>query len=674
MLERSSAGLAVVADDAGVFLDEITARETLSNFDIQLWTSLLRANGGFEGFPLIIEQAARRGIDRHPELQHHWDELTAPPKVDWRQEEQSRHAKREREKQRRFHKNKEVFAGRREGITEGKDFGALYELANAYLGRYYDLHEGDPVSRLKEWVGADLADAALQGFVKFLSRADLPTAKQISETHADRRIWNAEPVIICGIAELVRTGRPLSRLSREILKAALVAWWESPEANEAKLGVDIGAELEDAVFISDEETAQFLTTVIEPKLRSGHEHIRNLYELSRDARYARVAGQLGIGWLKSYPDATATVQRELLDTVCRLAPRDLFQALILERIATLKGDKNPMRSVWMGASFLMDFENNKAELITFCQADRAHLWAVRDVIRSEHGGRRWQPLSTPQLEFIVEQFADRWPPVPFPSGAWGNEHPWNAADFIRTAIRSIGADSSQEASEALDRLLAFSGTTKYHDEIKHIRAEQLRLRRDTEFLIPTFAEVKSTLLGGLPTTIDDLKAVTLDALDVIQVYLRQGDTTAWQAFWSNGSPHDENTCRDRLLDLLRGQIPRSVAALPETRMPDAKRSDIALIYNGMGLPIEIKGQWHREGWSAPSEQLIDLYTKDYRANGRGIYLVFWCGRVPRKNVVAHPDGKPAPKTANELQQMLFERLAPSHRSRVSMVVLDVSPT
>src|SRR5262249_17922752 len=156
----------------------------------------------------------------------------------------------------------------------------------------------------------------------------------------------------------------------------------------------------------------------------------------------------------------------------------------------------------------------------------------------------------------------------------------------------------------LARLLSCEGTMKYHDEIKHVCAQQLRLRRDTEFLVPTFAEVKSTLSGGLPTTIDDLKALTLDALDTVQVYLRQGDTTAWNAFWSNGTPRDENTCRDRFLDLLRGEIPRSIAALPETRMPDGKRSDIALIYNGMGLPVEIKGQWHREVWNAPSEQLI----------------------------------------------------------------------
>jgi hypothetical protein len=74
------------------------------------------------------------------------------------------------------------------------------------------------------------------------------------------------------------------------------------------------------------------------------------------------------------------------------------------------------------------------------------------------------------------------------------------------------------------------------------------------------------------------------------------------------------------------------------------------------------------------EQLIELYTKDYRVNGRGIYLVLWFGPVAGKNLVAHPDKRPRPGEPEELCQMLLERLDPSERSRVDVVVFDVSPT
>src|SRR6266446_4776798 len=112
-LPRINPELAVTPDDTLVFLDEIAGRETLANFDIDLWTSLLHFNRGLGGFPSAIEQAARRGIDCHPELQRHWDEITAPPESDWRKEEERRQEKSHRDKQRRFRKHREDFAAHR---------------------------------------------------------------------------------------------------------------------------------------------------------------------------------------------------------------------------------------------------------------------------------------------------------------------------------------------------------------------------------------------------------------------------------------------------------------------------------------------------------------------------------------------------------------------------------
>lgn len=325
----------------------------------------------------------------------------------------------------------------------------------------------------------------------------------------------------------------------------------------------------------------------------------------------------------------------------------------------------------------MDFEGDRSALIAFCKTDPNHMWVIRDIVQMSRE-TQWRLLSAEQLEFIIEQFSKSWPPADEPSGGWrGDQNAWDGARFIRTIIDAIGGDPSQGASESLDRLIDSPNTTSYNALIKHVRARQQRLRRDQEYQAPTFSAVKATLTAGLPETIDDLKALILDAMQSVQNYLRQGDTTAWKAFWSGNVPLDENTCRDRFLDLLRGYIPKQIAVNPESRMPDAKRVDIAAIYNGMGLPIEVKGQWHPTVWDAPSVQLIDLYTKDYRASGRGIYLVFWFGPVNKKNLTIHPNGKKSNTTATkpaELREMLVQRIAPPERVRVEVVVIDVSPT
>ncbi len=268
-----------------------------------------------------------------------------------------------------------------------------------------------------------------------------------------------------------------------------------------------------------------------------------------------------------------------------------------------------------------------------------------------------------------------WPPAGFPfGGSHGDENDWQASEFIGQAITAIGADTSQVATDTLDRLAIDSRIAAYRDQIKHVRAQQQRLRLDSEYRVPSFAAVKSALDGGLPETIDDLKALVLDALQTVQVYLRQSETTAWSPYWSKNIPQTENTCRNRLVDDLREPLPKAVMAAPEALMPDAKRADIAVTNNGMGLPVEIKGQWHKDVWDAPSTQLIDRYTKDYRANGRGIYIVFWFGKVAGKQLVRHPDGLPPPKSPDELRQMLTDRLAPLERKRVDIVVIDVSST
>jgi hypothetical protein len=116
----------------------------------------------------------------------------------------------------------------------------------------------------------------------------------------------------------------------------------------------------------------------------------------------------------------------------------------------------------------------------------------------------------------------------------------------------------------------------------------------------------------------------LDArsLEDIQKYVRHSDTGGWEAFWHQTVPKIENTCTDRLLDLLRPRLPGAIELFLELPMPDQNRVDIYASLLGQGLPIEIKGQWHPELWSASGTQLNEKYSRDWRTGGRGIYLVF----------------------------------------------------
>jgi hypothetical protein len=671
-LPQASRALAVTSDDTVKYLDEIASRETLSNFDIDLWHSLLRYMGSSESFPAAVAESAHRGINRHPELQRQWDDLSSRPKSDWKEQEEERSREARLAQEKRYEEHRAEFAAHKKEIEFGGARGMLYNLAQAYLGRFSDLRDKEgPLARLNDWVGEDLMLAGLSGFVATLDRPDLPDVRKIAESHARGQHYYDEAILICGVAEAVRLGRSLGSISRQALKSALAAWGQLPDYNVQRIGQDLGKLLEAAVFTTDAELANYLKDLVEPFLEAGSEHIPGLYQMSREERYRQSGGILALNWLQRYPEAKPMILKELIDIAARFGPRAELRMLARDRAASaLQGTE--ARALWVGVLFLVDFEHSEAVISEFCREESGALWTIRSSIRTDRR-ERWLPLSVRQLEFVVETFAADWPSRERPSGGWsGDQNAWDAGDFVRAAIDSLGADISQSATDTLDRLATNVLTTNYRDQIRHVRASQQKLRRDTEYRMSAFSEMKSLLAGDLPKTMDDLKAFVLDALEDIQVYLRQGNTMAWKQFWADENPVDENTCRDRLLDSLRGHLPRAILADPEMRMPEAKRNDIGVHYNGLGLPIETKGQWNRSLWSAPSEQLIALYAKDYRSEGRGIYLVFWFGNVSRKKPTAHPASRKRPKTVAELKQLLEETIEPAEKLHINFVVLDVS--
>ena len=85
-------------------------------------------------------------------------------------------------------------------------------------------------------------------------------------------------------------------------------------------------------------------------------------------------------------------------------------------------------------------------------------------------------------------------------------------------------------------------------------------------------------------------------------------TDMWEVCWTEEGPRGEKYCRNRLVEQLSGLMPDAIQPEPEMWMPGRRRADIVAIRNAIGLPIEIKGQWHREVWNAASDQLDAYYA------------------------------------------------------------------
>ena len=673
-LPQANSALLVTDKDAVFFLEELAMLPSLDLAKQQLWTDLITSQRTQEGFSEAVSAMALLGVQKHPTLAKQWSKFENAPEPKWVKENRRREALRKRQQLQKFALHRANFEKHLAQIEAGEAVGALIDLSKAYLNRYSDLnHDAPPLERIREWVGQPVAEAASKGFLKILDRADLPNIDAVMEVRNEGKHWTIEPAMLCGAAELVSNGKSLQRLPSAVAESLLAIWWDMPEFGSTQLGKDIERELEEAVLASEADIEHFLTAYVEPQIRSGKDHVSGLYRMPREPRFSNVAVKLALKWLQTYPTAKLSVQRELLLIALHEGAAQNLEQIVRTRLANPPATDAESNRMWLAAAFIIGLADVLEKGKALAGGDRDMLWSIKDLMSPDRVERRGLLLGVSQLEFIISEFAHSWPVVARPRSSWsGANNPWDASDYLAYCINSLGAVPSVEASSALERLEVALAGSSYSERVKHVKYSQRRLRRDNEYIPLSFEQAAQVLADAHPGNIDDLKALLMDRLEVLQKYLRDADTDGWEAFWEGQKPKIENVCRDRILDGLRPRMPTIVDLLPETLMPEKNRSDIIAIYNGLGVPVEVKGQWHPDVWHASETQLDDKYGRDWRADGRGIYLVLWFGNVPGKNLPGHPDGLDRPQSPSELRDMLAARLKDECKGRIEIAVIDVA--
>lgn len=673
-LPSVNSGLAVSTDDAAFFLEEIAGSPQPTVHQLALWEDLVRATWRRGNVDEKLQNAIDSSIQRHQSLGAAFDTITQPPTRDYEAEERKRQQQYEAKRKAKFLAHRVQFKKDLSAIASGKHIGALNSLARGYLAQYSDLpSDSDPHARLVEWVGEEVAEAAFQGFVAALQREDLPDLGKICSIRAEGKEWSVEPVMLAGISEIVRSGKSLENLSKSVVCAVLGIWWDMPEFNSTKLGDEIEKSLEECVFQDNNSAETFVTTVIEPQLAASKQHVTGLYRVVREPRFLTFSPKLALKWLREFPNASSNSQNELIQLLLTRTDKTELKEIITEKLGKLEALQKDCKDIWIAAAFCLV----PSALASLSQQPKLMakelIWSIKAIVLPDRTERAGLVLTVERYAAIVEKFAHEWPMVGSPAGGWsGDQNAWDASEFIQYAINAIGNDRTAEGTEALERLAETLKSTGYQNHIKHIAHTQRRNRRDSEYTIRTIDAVKSILSNSPPQNVADLKIVILDHIADIQKYIRDADTDGCEVFWDAGRPKIENTCRDRLIDLLRPRLGGGIELFPELPMPDKTRVDIYASILGQGLPIEIKGQWHPEVWGASKTQLDERYCRDWRTDGRGIYLVLWFGNVSGKNIPTRPDGGELPSNPDELREQLVQSLGDGEKTRIDIVVLDVS--
>ncbi len=661
-LSRVSAGLALTEGDIVALLGSL---DPADRSDLR-WRELLEQLHHNHEIGAAAREAARPFVAHHPQLRDWLDRLAEPAVPEWKVKQDAKSRQRAAKRAVQFAEHRRDFLANLDKVRLG-DLRCILQPARAYLNSFSNIDECAAHERIAQWLGEDVADAAHQGFEAFLLRRPAyPNAKRIAVSRACGRSYHAGLVIVAALAERARTHTdPFSALPDERLMAGLFELWRSSIDDYAKISglrEQIEAELKHR---GAWEAA--LRLYIVPQLKHRLAHVGNLNALMRSEADAALAESLALEWLRSCKDMAAAPEAEMIDRLLHSSRRGELRAIGDARRGTLGDDER--RRNWDAVQILVDFDAARLRLSDPVEPDL--LWRIRARGGERKRDERARATMRPhQLAWIVASFRNSFPAQTRLSGlAEGDQNPWDASDYLFGLVSRLGDDTSDDGVAALGALLA-APHDGYTAHMRAVAAEQRQKRVEMAYVAPTLPQIRSILSAGPAIDAPDLQAVTLDALDTVQGWLRGNDVDWYRGFFrEDGSHKAEEPCRDEIIKMLRA-VDNSLEYFPETHVADDKRVDIVARANqALILPIEVKGQWHTELWTAADKQLDHLYVNDWRAE-RGIYLVLWFGEsVTLSNP---PDGNPKPATALELRKTLHATSKAAIGGRVDIVVLDLT--
>jgi hypothetical protein len=634
------------------------------------WRELVElSRHGPENGAVVRSAAERFATDDHKDLE--WLEELANPRIpDWQVEQERKQRERAAQQVTDWERHRANFVSRIDDLRTG-DYGLIVNPAKAYLKLFHDLGDApaDGPARIEEWLGTDLKDAALAGFEAHLTRQPpTPTAKQIADSSAEGKHWDAAYIIVAALAERVRTKREFDDLDEERLMAGYIELRQSSINDHAGLG-----DLDQRLATELRKREQWETTLrlsFEPQLATASEHIAGLYSVLRNENDAALVDRLGAEWLLNFPQMSVLAEMEIVDRLLSSATGNKsLIALLTNRVAANNADER--RDLWDAVGIILDFDATRARIEADGSVSRNLFWSLRSRLG---GGMNTQPtasLNVDQLFWVIQTFRPLFPYTAHPTGSTiGDTNDWNATEYLKVLINRLGGETSADATAALVALrnAHFDGYT-YH--LRVALAEQKRKRAEENWVTPDIATFAAAVADHSPTTAPQLEAVMLEELKMVQAQIT-GDPRDWYKdfFLENGDPKGEEDCRDTILKIF-GNLPFGIQASPEGHLADDKRCDIECTLPGIMVPIEVKGQWHKDLWTAADRQLDLLYTNDFRAE-RGIYLVLWFGPSVGKKLKQPPSDIDTPVSAEHLQTALAEQSATTREGRTNVVVLDLT--
>ncbi len=557
-------------------------------------------------------------------------------------------------------------------IANGTAQNALRWCADVCLGRLFEDDQDKPAApfeRLSREADAEVSAAASAGLRLLAANGCVPSAAEIGELRVEGREHTMARAWLLGADMMFAdSGERMPQLPDDRLTSLLVLALVTPtsfdDSKKRQWPARVAAALPAAATAAVRE-------LLMPQLDAGIQFVDGLDEILRNPGFDAVKRTL-------LPDLVdrlvkGTAMDGVLDAGLADLEADTLLPALRRRLDSIGADPDVRWPLLVAAWMLSpeEFELEVGRAVDRDQSRLADLAERTGEMPHSFSSDRKAPLRLAHRVFLVRRCGPAWRPAPRPVGVFSPPCAADLASFVDRQFDAIASDPLPEAGRALEAFAEDASLAPHSAMIRHALARRRRddIRRGWE--TPSLGALVGALRAGEPATADDLLAFAEDHLRSVNGELRTTQENRWKGFWDSRPlrPKVENDCRDHLCALLAGRFEAAgLSAAVEARVSGDNRCDIKVRALAVTLPIEAKGEWHPELWTAWRHQLGEGYAREPSSAGRGVYLVFWCGREK----LTHPDSGDAIKSAHQLEEAL-QAIVDGSDYLLRVVVIDVSP-
>ncbi|EEH92514.2 hypothetical protein CSAG_00868 [Citrobacter portucalensis] len=651
--------------------------------NVDLWASFLTSHQRYrqkeEQGPDELRTQMRQHALSKPAFMRAWTSYNnamrqSKQEYVWRFRRSRKMKRRDRKQQEIHYKNINFVNENRDTVEQGRHWACLVRFAELVL-----MH---PENIELEFGDETLVRNALRNCLDFITPV-VPTLPELAALQCESQYAYSEMILYAACLEILRAEGSLERVDITLLTALRTHIHMGYDSVSTEERDALQTEVDRLIFPDSESAENYLRQYVEPQLVQPCPH-PEIWLLSGEDVFRHSRAKLSVEWLRRFTDLSPDSVDAIFEIAAKYGDRKDLKEIIAERCSQMMSDwPNPTenkdferkRIFWLIREFYF-LENITETYWAWLKSDKDNLRFFYErsgrMSRSEH--HAWPELTSIKIGAILDAFIEQWPRVELPNH-WGSDSPETekAYRFLTDLIWSIESDIPDNAIPVLGRLLADPRFVDLHKGLQSIYAGQIRKKALRDFEPPTPDEIVQRLDCDTVITVEGLRQLVLQELNDFQKAIDGGEFNSADRFYEKNERLDEVRSTLIIAERLNLRLePQGISITPEHQLKDQNRSDFTaskLIGGKRRLLVtEVKGQWHRELYSAASAQLYDRYSIHPDAEQQGIFLVIWFG----ENETVAGRKSHGIKTAQELKISIEATMPDDLRCLIDVFVLDVS--